>query len=158
MTPYVLWENGFFLKCTSMDDVLSGDLIYVSAFCLAGLVFAYMGPQPAPLLPNWEPLTWGNAVRDIAIAGDLIKAAKAGDKAAQQQADTKWHQNATQRIWLDVLSISHIAPTGHSTDSPTARRTHSAAFSIVEELASASITAYCARRWPSAFRCGERSR
>jgi NADH:ubiquinone oxidoreductase subunit 3 (subunit A) len=26
-----------------MDDVLSGDLIYVSAFCLAGLVFA-LGP------------------------------------------------------------------------------------------------------------------
>jgi len=32
----------------------------------------------------------------IAVAGDLVKAAKAGDKAAQQQADTKWHQNATQ--------------------------------------------------------------
>jgi hypothetical protein len=32
----------------------------------------------------------------IAIAGDLIKAAKAGDKSGQQQADTKWHQNATQ--------------------------------------------------------------
>jgi hypothetical protein len=32
----------------------------------------------------------------IAIAGDLVKAAKAGDKAAQQQADTKWRQNAMQ--------------------------------------------------------------
>jgi hypothetical protein len=32
----------------------------------------------------------------ISIAVDLIKAAKAGDKAAQQQADTKWHANATQ--------------------------------------------------------------
>jgi len=32
----------------------------------------------------------------ISIAVDLIKAAKASDKAAQQQADTKWHQNATQ--------------------------------------------------------------
>jgi len=32
----------------------------------------------------------------ISIAVDLIKVAKAGDKAAQQQADTKWHQNATQ--------------------------------------------------------------
>lgn len=31
----------------------------------------------------------------ISIAVDLIKAAKASDKAAQQQADTKWHQNAT---------------------------------------------------------------
>jgi hypothetical protein len=32
----------------------------------------------------------------IATAGDVIKAAKAGDKAGQQQADAKWHQNATQ--------------------------------------------------------------
>lgn len=34
---------------------------------LAGLVFAYMGPLPAPELPCWEPLTWTNAVRDIAV-------------------------------------------------------------------------------------------
>ena len=34
---------------------------------MAGLVFAYMGPQPAPLLPRWEHLLWENAVRDIAI-------------------------------------------------------------------------------------------
>jgi hypothetical protein len=32
----------------------------------------------------------------ISTAVDVINAAKAGDKAAQQQADTKWHQNATQ--------------------------------------------------------------
>lgn len=32
----------------------------------------------------------------ITIAVDLIKAAKAGDKTAQQQADAKWQQNATQ--------------------------------------------------------------
>jgi len=33
----------------------------------AGLVFAYLGPQPAPLLPSWEPLMWDNVVRDIAV-------------------------------------------------------------------------------------------
>ena len=32
----------------------------------------------------------------ISIAVDLIKAAKAGDKAAQQAADTKWHQNGAE--------------------------------------------------------------
>jgi len=32
----------------------------------AGLIFAYMGPSPAPLLPNWGPLVWENCVRDIA--------------------------------------------------------------------------------------------
>jgi 5,5'-dehydrodivanillate O-demethylase len=38
------------------------------AEALGGLVFAYMGPDPAPLLPQWGPLAWDNAVRDIAIA------------------------------------------------------------------------------------------
>jgi len=33
----------------------------------AGLLFAYMGPQPAPLFPMWEPYTWTEVVRDIAI-------------------------------------------------------------------------------------------
>ena len=35
---------------------------------LGGLIFAYMGPQPAPLLPRWEQLTWDNAVREICIS------------------------------------------------------------------------------------------
>ena len=35
---------------------------------LGGLLWAYLGPQPAPLLPRWEPLIWENSVRDIAFA------------------------------------------------------------------------------------------
>jgi 5,5'-dehydrodivanillate O-demethylase len=34
---------------------------------LSGLIFVYMGPEPAPLLPRWGPLVWDNTVRDIAI-------------------------------------------------------------------------------------------
>ena len=34
---------------------------------LAGLVFAYLGPLPAPLLPLWEPLTAESVAYDIAI-------------------------------------------------------------------------------------------
>jgi len=34
---------------------------------LAGLIFAYMGPQPVPQLPLWEPLSGHNVARDIAI-------------------------------------------------------------------------------------------
>ncbi len=35
---------------------------------VAGLLFAYMGPQPAPELPIWEPFTWGNGFREIVRA------------------------------------------------------------------------------------------
>ncbi len=56
------------------------------------------------------------------------------------------HQKSTQRNSPAVLSTIHIAPTCQCTDSATARSTHDAASSIVDECASASMTAYCARR------------
>jgi 5,5'-dehydrodivanillate O-demethylase len=34
----------------------------------AGLIWAYMGPQPAPLAPNWEPFTWTNGFAQIVLA------------------------------------------------------------------------------------------
>ena len=34
----------------------------------AGLLWAYLGPQPAPLVPNWEPFTWQNGFVQIAFA------------------------------------------------------------------------------------------
>lgn len=33
-----------------------------------GLIWAYMGPLPAPELPNFEPFTWSNGFRQIAMA------------------------------------------------------------------------------------------
>ncbi|GAB5458341.1 MAG: aromatic ring-hydroxylating dioxygenase subunit alpha [Henriciella sp.] len=35
---------------------------------LAGMVFAYLGPLPAPLLPNWEPFNWKNGFQQIVFA------------------------------------------------------------------------------------------
>jgi 5,5'-dehydrodivanillate O-demethylase len=35
---------------------------------LGGLLFAYMGPAPAPLLPPWDLFVWPNAVRQIGVA------------------------------------------------------------------------------------------
>ena len=35
---------------------------------LAGLLWAYMGPQPAPELPVWEPFTYANGFREIVTA------------------------------------------------------------------------------------------
>ena len=80
-------------------------------------IIAAVGDQPDAkaaadrLLKNQEDI--GNAVakfygapagtqlttllkEHITIAVDLIKAAKAGDKAAQQNADSRWQQNAVQ--------------------------------------------------------------
>src|SRR5260221_4315665 len=34
----------------------------------AVLLWAYMGPQPAPELPVWEPFTWDNGFREIVLA------------------------------------------------------------------------------------------
>jgi 5,5'-dehydrodivanillate O-demethylase len=34
---------------------------------LGGLIFIYMGPSPAPLLPRWGILTWEETVRDICV-------------------------------------------------------------------------------------------
>src|SRR5438132_4056422 len=34
---------------------------------LGGLIWAYMGPEPAPLLPRWEPLVRENSLRDVGI-------------------------------------------------------------------------------------------
>lgn len=34
----------------------------------AGLLWAYLGPAPAPLVPNWEPFTWRNGFRQIVLS------------------------------------------------------------------------------------------
>jgi len=34
----------------------------------AGLLWAYLGPQPAPLLPDWEPFSWKNGFVQIVFA------------------------------------------------------------------------------------------
>ncbi len=35
---------------------------------LNGLIFAYLGPAPAPLLPRWDLFVWDNVLRDIGMA------------------------------------------------------------------------------------------
>lgn len=33
-----------------------------------GMVWAYLGPQPAPLLPDWEPFSWKNGFTQVVIS------------------------------------------------------------------------------------------
>jgi 5,5'-dehydrodivanillate O-demethylase oxygenase subunit len=35
---------------------------------VAGLLWAYMGPEPAPELPVWEPFTWENGFREVVLS------------------------------------------------------------------------------------------
>ena len=35
---------------------------------MAGLLWAYLGPEPAPLVPNWEPFTWQNGFVQIVFS------------------------------------------------------------------------------------------
>ena len=35
---------------------------------LGGLVWAYLGPKPAPLLPDWEPFSWTNGFVQIVVS------------------------------------------------------------------------------------------
>ena len=32
---------------------------------ICGLIFAYLGPDPVPLLPRWDMFVWDNVLRDI---------------------------------------------------------------------------------------------
>ena len=34
---------------------------------LGGLLFAYLGPAPAPLVPRWDLLVWDNVMRDVGV-------------------------------------------------------------------------------------------
>jgi 5,5'-dehydrodivanillate O-demethylase len=47
------------------------DRVHIKAYKVrahAGLLWAYLGPDPAPLVPNWEPFTWPNGFAQIVFA------------------------------------------------------------------------------------------
>lgn len=71
--PYHGWCYNARGECTDqpMESPNSRmkDRIKIPAYPVAemgGLLFAYLGPGPAPLLPTWELFTWPNAIRQIA--------------------------------------------------------------------------------------------
>jgi hypothetical protein len=104
-------ETGFALK-QDMRKLWTDHVVWTRDYIIAAL-----GDQPGAqaaanrLMKNQEDI--GNAVatyygaaagqqlttllkEHITIAVDLIKAAKAGDKAGQQKADSQWQQNGVQ--------------------------------------------------------------
>jgi 5,5'-dehydrodivanillate O-demethylase len=69
--PYHGWLYGADGECLDRPmenkDKIKAKLKAYPVQELGGLVFAYLGPSPAPALPRWDLLVWPNAVRQIAI-------------------------------------------------------------------------------------------
>ncbi len=69
------WKFGLDGRCVAApyEDTASGSGRFREGICAtayraeatAGLVWAYLGPEPAPLIPNWEPFTYDNCFRQI---------------------------------------------------------------------------------------------
>jgi 5,5'-dehydrodivanillate O-demethylase len=56
---------------TAHPDARFKDRITITAYPVeakAGLLWAYLGPAPAPLLPTWEPFTWRNGFVQIVLS------------------------------------------------------------------------------------------
>lgn len=56
---------------TDAPEVGFRDRIRITAYPVearAGLIWAYLGPSPAPLVPNWEPFTWDNGFVQIVFS------------------------------------------------------------------------------------------
>jgi len=70
--PYHGWLYDSTGQCLQMptepEDTTFPNRVKIVAYPaqeLAGLIFAYLGPQPAPLLPNWDLFVCENVLRDI---------------------------------------------------------------------------------------------
>jgi 5,5'-dehydrodivanillate O-demethylase len=56
---------------TAHPDANYRDRIRLKAYKVeakAGLIWAYMGPEPAPLCPTWEPFTWQNGFVQVVFS------------------------------------------------------------------------------------------
>src|SRR5438552_736885 len=72
--PYHGWVFNHEGKCLEQPaepwDSTFKDRVTTKAYQvqeLGGLVFAYMGPSPAPLLPRYDVLVWDNAIRHVGV-------------------------------------------------------------------------------------------
>ena len=64
----------------------------------AGLIWAYMGPAPAPLLPDWEPFSWTNGFVQITTAVVPCNWLQAQENAIDPVHFEWMHRNWTMRL------------------------------------------------------------
>jgi 5,5'-dehydrodivanillate O-demethylase len=65
---------------------------------LGGLVWAYLGPQPAPLLPRWDLFVWDNVYRQI---GQTVL--PANWLQCQENSADSWHAHFTHGHYATYL-------------------------------------------------------
>lgn len=65
---------------------------------LAGLLWAYLGPQPAPELPDWEAFHWQNGFRQIVFAEVPCNWLQAQENSIDPVHFEWMHANWTQRM------------------------------------------------------------
>ncbi len=76
----------------------------------AGLVWAYMGPEPAPLVPAWEPFTWEHGFRQIVFADVPCNWFQCQENSVDPVHFEWMHENWTMRLKGDrgAYTAPHI--------------------------------------------------
>ena len=77
--------------------------------------WAYLGPQPAPLLPNWEPFTWKNGFVQIVFAKIPCNWLQ-----CQENSIDPVHFEWMHRNWTTRLKVKS-GPTARSTSRSTSK-------------------------------------
>jgi 5,5'-dehydrodivanillate O-demethylase len=71
-----------------------------------GLLWAYMGPLPAPLLPDWEPFSWKNGFVQIVFAHVPCNWVQAQENSIDPVHFEWMHSNWSSRLRGDVGSYA----------------------------------------------------
>ncbi len=76
----------------------------------SGLLFAYMGPAPAPYLPLWGPLIWDNVVREVAITEVPCNWLQCMENSLDP-VHVEWlHRYYTSYVWMRQGKIADTQP------------------------------------------------
>ena len=76
----------------------------------AGMLWAYMGPEPRPLVPNWEPFTWKNGFVQVVFATIPCNWFQCQENSIDPVHFEWMHSNWSQRLAGDTgpYSPTHI--------------------------------------------------
>ena len=82
-------------------DARYRDKVHITSYPVeqkAGLLWAYLGPQPAPLVPDYEPFGWANGFRQIVISEVPCNWMQAQENSIDPVHFEWMHRNWTVRL------------------------------------------------------------